>query len=410
MQMNPRVSSQFTGNGARVLHLMEIETGKHFLFTGSEGLPIDHFEVVMEGGLDEIRDEAIPFRDGDEVLVTIVEPHMYEVDDAVAKIDGYIVSVAGGGAHVGEKRLVRIVEAGRTAASAVLVDNGASPTPAKAPAKPRATGGEAPRDGGEAAGGREEAGGVGAAASAEADEDAPAPRRASRRKKAADPSRRRRTPPPRATPTAPRPGGHGRRRRGARDAAAAHAPQARAGRPRGRGARAAGRRRGGRRRRRRAGGLGRGRCRRIEASAPWPQRRTAPFRCQGGSHPRRLRHPMYAIVKTGGKQYRVEKGQTLLVERLPDEAGATVALEPIMFRSDDAVFDADALTKVRVDAKVVEHVRGEKLRVFKFKPKRGYRKRTGHRQNLTRIEVTDIVGPGGQGGAQKTETTEEATE
>ena len=120
---------------------------------------------------------------------------------------------------------------------------------------------------------------------------------------------------------------------------------------------------------------------------------------------------MYAIVKTGGKQYRVEKGQTLLVERLPDEAGATVALEPIMFRSDDAVFDADALTKVRVDAKVVEHVRGEKLRVFKFKPKRGYRKRTGHRQNLTRIEDTDIVGPGGsKGGAQKSETTEEATE
>jgi len=120
---------------------------------------------------------------------------------------------------------------------------------------------------------------------------------------------------------------------------------------------------------------------------------------------------MYAIVKTGGKQYRVEKGQTLLVERLPDEAGATVALQPIMFRSDDAVFDADALTKVRVDAKVVEHVRGEKLRVFKFKPKRGYRKRNGHRQNLTRIEVTDIVGPGGsKRGAQKSETTEEATE
>jgi ribonuclease G len=130
VQINPRVSSQFTGNGARVLHLMEIETGKHFLFTGSEGLPLDHFEIVMEGGLDEIRDEAIPFRDGDEVLVKIVEPHMYEVDDAVAKIDGYIVSVAGGGAHVGEKRLVRIVEAGRTAATAVLVDNGATATDA----------------------------------------------------------------------------------------------------------------------------------------------------------------------------------------------------------------------------------------------------------------------------------------
>jgi large subunit ribosomal protein L21 len=125
---------------------------------------------------------------------------------------------------------------------------------------------------------------------------------------------------------------------------------------------------------------------------------------------------MYAIVKTGGKQYRVEKGQTLLVERLPDEAGATVALEPIMFRSDDVVFGADDLQKVRVDAKVVEHIRGEKLRVFKFKPKRGYRKRTGHRQSLTRIEVTDIVGPGGNGkgggsrAKQPTETTEEATE
>ena len=121
---------------------------------------------------------------------------------------------------------------------------------------------------------------------------------------------------------------------------------------------------------------------------------------------------MYAIVKTGGKQYRVEKGQTLLVERLPDEAGATVALEPVLYRSDDVVFGADDLAKVRVDARVVEHVRGEKLRVFKFKPKRGYRKRTGHRQNLTRIEVTDIVGPGGNGGARapQRDSTEEASE
>jgi hypothetical protein len=69
---------------------------------------------------------------------------------------------------------------------------------------------------------------------------------------------------------------------------------------------------------------------------------------------------------------------------------------------------------VRVDARVVEHVRGEKLRVFKFKPKRGYRRRTGHRQELTRIEVTDIQGPGGgsAGGAtqQQSPTTEEAAE
>jgi large subunit ribosomal protein L21 len=99
---------------------------------------------------------------------------------------------------------------------------------------------------------------------------------------------------------------------------------------------------------------------------------------------------MYAIVKTGGKQYRVEQDQTLLVERLPDDEGATVALEPILFRSDDAVFGADALKKVTVEAKVVAHERGPKLRVFKFKPKRGYKKRTGHRQELTRIQVTKI--------------------
>jgi ribonuclease G len=124
VRMNPNVSSQFTRDGARVLRALEEETGKHFHFTGSEGLPLDHFDVVLEGTDDDVREEAIPFRAGDEVLVTIVEPHMYAVDDAVAKIDGYIISVAGGGPHVGEKRLVRIEEAGRTAASAVLVGDG----------------------------------------------------------------------------------------------------------------------------------------------------------------------------------------------------------------------------------------------------------------------------------------------
>jgi large subunit ribosomal protein L21 len=100
---------------------------------------------------------------------------------------------------------------------------------------------------------------------------------------------------------------------------------------------------------------------------------------------------MYAIVKTGGKQYRVERGQRLLVERLPAEEGADVALEPILYRSDEPVFDKAGLESVRVTAKVVAHVRGEKLRVFKFKPKRGYKRRTGHRQDLTQIEVTEIT-------------------
>jgi large subunit ribosomal protein L21 len=116
---------------------------------------------------------------------------------------------------------------------------------------------------------------------------------------------------------------------------------------------------------------------------------------------------MYAIVKTGGKQYRVEKGQTLLVERLPGEEGAKIALEPLLFRSEDAVFDADSLAKVKVEAKIVGHERGEKLRVFKFKPKRGYKRRTGHRQELTRIEVTDIKMLSRKPAAKKEEATED---
>ena len=98
---------------------------------------------------------------------------------------------------------------------------------------------------------------------------------------------------------------------------------------------------------------------------------------------------MYAIVKTGGKQYRVEQGTKLLVELLRAEPGSTVALEPVLFRSDEVVLGED-LSKVTVEATVLEHVRGPKLRVFKFKPKRGYKRRTGHRQELTRIQVTKI--------------------
>ncbi|MHB1468740.1 MAG: 50S ribosomal protein L21 [Solirubrobacteraceae bacterium] len=98
----------------------------------------------------------------------------------------------------------------------------------------------------------------------------------------------------------------------------------------------------------------------------------------------------YAIVKTGGKQYRVQPGQSLLVERLPAAVGKSVTLEPIMYRGEEVVCDGDGLAKVKVTAKVIGHERGEKLRVFKFKPKRGYRRRTGHRQELTRIEVTDV--------------------
>jgi large subunit ribosomal protein L21 len=100
---------------------------------------------------------------------------------------------------------------------------------------------------------------------------------------------------------------------------------------------------------------------------------------------------MYAIVKTGGKQYRVERGQRLLVERLAAEEGQDVTLQPLMYRSEETVLDADGLAQVQVTARVLGHERGQKLRVVKFKPKRGYKRRTGHRQELTRIEIVDIA-------------------
>ena len=102
---------------------------------------------------------------------------------------------------------------------------------------------------------------------------------------------------------------------------------------------------------------------------------------------------MYAIVKVGGKQYRVEKGDSLLVDRMPEEQGAKVALEPLLFRgdgSDDAVFAGDDLTKVKVEATVTGHERGKKIHVLKFKPKHGYKRRMGARADLTRLEIGEI--------------------
>jgi large subunit ribosomal protein L21 len=124
---------------------------------------------------------------------------------------------------------------------------------------------------------------------------------------------------------------------------------------------------------------------------------------------------MYAIVKTGGKQYRVQEGESLLVERLPAEDGATVALEPLLFVDGADVVDGDDLANVSVQARVVGHERGPKLRVVKFKPKRGYKRRAGHRQELTRIEITSL-GRGSGGGrravrsAASSSTAEEASD
>ena len=101
---------------------------------------------------------------------------------------------------------------------------------------------------------------------------------------------------------------------------------------------------------------------------------------------------MYAIVKAGGKQYRVEKGDTLLVDRMSEDEGAKVQVEPLLVAGDDKdpAFDADALGKVKVEAVVRGHERGKKIHVLKFKPKHGYKKRMGARADLTRLEISDI--------------------
>ena len=270
LQMNPRVSAEFTRDDARVLRQIEEETGKWFTFEGSEGLPLDHFAVVLESTREQVLERAVPFRAGEEVHVEIVEPHMYSPGDAVAKIDGYMISITGAGDYVGEKHLVRIEEAGRTSAVATLVDVPASPAP----------------------------------------EDS-------------------------------------------------------------------------------ADGEWTGRWPRIEASASWSQRRTAPFRRQGRVC-EFIRMSAYAIVKTGGKQYRVEQGQTLLggaavVGRRRDRGAPAAAVRRRVERGRRRGSGA-----VSVEARVVAHERGPKLRVVKFKPKRGYKRRTGHRQNLTRIEITEV--------------------
>ena len=106
---------------------------------------------------------------------------------------------------------------------------------------------------------------------------------------------------------------------------------------------------------------------------------------------------MYAVIESGGKQYRVEKGTALVVDRLDAEEGDKVALRPVMFRDDVVVAEPKELEKVKVEATVAEHLRGPKIKVFKYKPKKGYRRRAGHRSELTRLEVTELK----LGGAKK---------
>ncbi len=278
IRVNPRVAAELLRDDSGLTEL-EAETGKHFHFEGGATLPIDTFDVAESGTRRKIEERALPFQVGEEVLVTIEEPHMYNADDAIARVDSYIVSVSGG------RFACRPAQAG------------------------------ADRERGALCGAR-----------------------------LADQRRRRER---------WRVGGcrgiGGRRRRGSKI---------------------------------------------LDSTAPRPQRRQAPFprrkpvrRVREG----RVMSPSYAIVETGGKQYRAEKGATLLVDRISEDEGAKVSLRPVMFRADkQVVLERGELDKVKVEAKVAEHLRGDKIRVFKYKPKKGYRRRAGHRSELTKLEVTEV--------------------
>ncbi|HEY9313999.1 50S ribosomal protein L21 [Williamsia sp.] len=99
----------------------------------------------------------------------------------------------------------------------------------------------------------------------------------------------------------------------------------------------------------------------------------------------------YAIVKTGGKQYKVAEGDLVKVEKIDSKLGETVSLPvTLVVNGADLTTDADALAKISVTGEVVEHVKGPKIKIHKFKNKTGYHKRQGHRQKLTVLKVTGI--------------------
>jgi large subunit ribosomal protein L21 len=113
-------------------------------------------------------------------------------------------------------------------------------------------------------------------------------------------------------------------------------------------------------------------------------------------------NPMYAVVSTGGKQLKVEKGTEAVVERLAAEVGETVTFD-VLFVADgeDIVVDSDALATATVTAEILEHFRGEKAVVFKFKKRKGYKRLKGHRQEQTRVRVTDVALGTGKPAAKK---------
>lgn len=100
---------------------------------------------------------------------------------------------------------------------------------------------------------------------------------------------------------------------------------------------------------------------------------------------------MYAIVKTGGRQYKVAEGDIVKVEKIEGELGSSVALTPVLLVDGATVTTkADELAKVKVSAEIIDSVKGPKIKILKYKSKTGYKKRQGHRQPLTVLKITGI--------------------
>ena len=101
---------------------------------------------------------------------------------------------------------------------------------------------------------------------------------------------------------------------------------------------------------------------------------------------------MQAIIVTGGKQYKVSEGDVLFIEKLEAEAGQTVTFDQVLavMDGDNATFGVPTVEGASVEATVVKNGKGKKIRIFKYTPKKGYRKRQGHRQPYTKVEITKI--------------------
>jgi large subunit ribosomal protein L21 len=101
---------------------------------------------------------------------------------------------------------------------------------------------------------------------------------------------------------------------------------------------------------------------------------------------------MYAVIETGGKQYRVQEGDIVFVEKLPAEDGSTVTFDRVLAVSKEGSsnFGRPLIENASVDAKVIAHGKDKKIIVFKYKPKKGYRRKQGHRQPYTRIQIERI--------------------